>query len=75
MASRPQNIGIKAAEIYFPSQVSDPCHSPDVPLDPSSKEKKGDEWPPLPLSTLVCPSSPDIASEAERNSRLTRSVF
>ncbi len=24
MASRPQNIGIKAIEIYFPSQVSAP---------------------------------------------------
>lgn len=25
MAGRPQNIGIKAIEIYFPSQVRAPC--------------------------------------------------
>jgi hydroxymethylglutaryl-CoA synthase len=25
MATRPQNIGIKAIEIYFPSQVCDQC--------------------------------------------------
>ncbi len=28
MASRPQNIGIKAIEIYFPSQVGCPCPPP-----------------------------------------------
>lgn len=25
MAARPQNIGIKAIEVYFPTQVSVPC--------------------------------------------------
>lgn len=30
MAARPQNIGIKAIEIYFPSQVRSFCPSMDT---------------------------------------------
>ena len=32
MAARPQNIGIKAIELYFPSQVC--CNRNHPPLDP-----------------------------------------
>lgn len=47
MASRPENIGIKAIEIYFPSQVSlnrDPRLSPislppRPPLSPASPSR------------------------------------
>ena len=45
MASRPENIGIKAIEIYFPSQVSlnrDPRLSPislPPPFSPASPSR------------------------------------
>ena len=60
MAARPQNIGIKAIEIYFPSQVgnlfyhptslSHPSLFPRVPGPPSrltKKKKGGIELPPF----------------------------
>lgn len=37
MAARPQNIGIKAIEIYFPSQVCLPLH---LPLCPDKRKEK-----------------------------------
>lgn len=63
MASRPQNIGIKAVEIYFPSQVRALCyclasgHARPRPTTPNS---------PKSLTSSPCPLQYVEQSELEK---------